>query len=59
MWVVLCDTISDLVQVNNKGWHIIVVLEPDPLHGEEEGSGHAPTSELSPGWNVDLTNQNH
>jgi len=25
---------------------------------EEEGSGHSRTSKLSPGWNVDLTNQN-
>ena len=31
-----------------------VVSEPD--HGEE-GSGHHLTFELSPGWNVDLTNQ--
>jgi len=29
------------------------------FRSEEEGSGHLRTSELSPGWNVDLTNQNH
>ena len=33
-----------------------VVSEPDPSHGEEEGSGHHLTFELSPGPNVDVTN---
>ena len=32
------------------------VSEPDPSHWEE-WSGHALTFQLSPGWNVDLTNQ--
>jgi len=35
-----------------------LVSEPDPLQ-YEEGSGHSRASELSPGRNVDLTNQNH
>ena len=34
-----------------------LVSEPDPSQ-EEEGSGHSPTFELSPGRNVDLANQN-
>lgn len=34
-----------------------LVLEPDPLHAEEEGSGHTPTLELSPGWKAGVTNQ--
>ena len=33
-----------------------VVSEPDPSHGEEEGSGHHLTFELSAGRNVDETN---
>ena len=35
----------------------LLVSEPDPSHGEEEESGHVLTFELSPGQNVDLTNQ--
>ena len=35
-----------------------LVSELDPLHGEE-GSGHAPTFELSRGRNADLTNDCH
>ena len=36
----------------------ILVLEPDPSHGGgRKGSGHHLTFELSPGQNVDLTNQ--
>ena len=31
--------------------------EPDPSYGEEEGSGHNLTFELSPGRNVDLMYQ--
>ena len=34
-----------------------LVSEPDPSQ-EEEGFGHSPTFELSPGRNVDLANQN-
>ena len=34
-----------------------LVSEPDPSQ-YEEGSGHSRASELSPGRNVDLTNQN-
>lgn len=26
---------------------------------EVKGSGHAPTFELSPGWNADMSNENH
>jgi len=37
-------------------WYVLV-SEPDPSQ-EEEGSGHSPTFELSPGQNVDLANQN-
>ena len=33
---------------------VLVVLEPDPSHGEEEGSGRHLTFELSPGRNVDV-----
>ena len=36
---------------------LTLVSEPDPSHREEEGSGHHLTFELSPGRNVDLTNQ--
>jgi len=35
-----------------------LVSELDPLHGEE-GSGHAPTFELSQGRNADLNNSCH
>ena len=34
----------------------VLVSEPHPSHGEEEGSGHHLTFE-SPGQNVDLKNQ--
>ena len=34
-----------------------IVSEPDPSHRTEEGCGHHLTFELSPGQNVDLTNQ--
>jgi len=37
--------------------HFWLVSEPDPSQ-YEEGSGHSRASELSPGQNVDLTNQN-
>jgi len=43
-------------QILNLRVCIHVVLEPDSLHGEGEGSGNVPTLELSAGRNADPTN---
>ena len=48
---------AKLALVGTKDW-IIIETQNQTLHREEEGCGHLPTYELSPGWNTDLTNQN-
>ena len=45
------------LMTRSAGQYQVLVLKPDPLRGEEKGSGHHLTFELSPDWNVDLTNQ--